>query len=693
MNLTTAGLLLGALLLSTTNMVPAATAQTGGDNATVSRGPVPDWVVESTDMPVPDDATGLFFMRRQDTLVHLTKDGQSNFVSQKLRILRSQALEAGNISIAWNPDAGAPTVHRLLVHRNGQAIDVLEKTDFEILRREDQLEQAMLDGILTAVLRVPDLRVGDDLELAWTAPGHDPTLGNLSYGMLLLADAPAEGRLRLGLSWNEGQKPYLQLADSLSAITEQSTNSLDIRADNLETLVHPKDAPARFAWGRIAEFSDFKTWGAVSRRFDPIFSEAAQLAPDSPIKEEAARIAAAYGNDLERAQAALDFVQQQVRYVYVGLNGGNFTPASADTTWERRYGDCKGKTILLMAMLDEMGIEAQPVLVSNAGADDGLNERLPTPGLFDHVLVRAYIDGESYWMDGTMPEVVIADVDPIIPYRWVLPISASGSELEAVEQKPFALPQEMGLYDIDASAGFDQPARKTTVNVTRGIDGIVEYMQFTSISKAQLEEAMRNALAGETGWNEIEKVDYRYDRETKASILTIVGTGPVDWEDEGADAYSVFLPGGGFIPPGRRQRASSQDQEAPFYTKPTYSCYATTLRIPETTDIDNWSFNSTFDTAMYGRLYYRMMDRRDDGTIRLVRGARVEDPEITPERAARDNRRLDDFDNSKAYVYYDPDEKAPLVGYDLRPVPAIDEIDWTGPTVPCLPEDVLNEAE
>ncbi|WP_404482688.1 hypothetical protein [Novosphingobium sp. BL-52-GroH] len=47
-------------------------------------------------------------------------------------------------------------------------IDVWEKASFEILRREDQLEAARLDGILTAVLHAPDLRVGDELEFAAT---------------------------------------------------------------------------------------------------------------------------------------------------------------------------------------------------------------------------------------------------------------------------------------------------------------------------------------------------------------------------------------------------------------------------------------------------------------------------------------------------------------------------------------------
>lgn len=94
-------------------------------------------------------------------------------------------------------------------------------------------------------------------------------------------------------------------------------------------------------------------------------------------------------------------VREQVRYIYVGIAGGNLTPATADETWQRRYGDCKGKTTLLLALLNELGIDAEAVLVNNSGIDDGFNQRLPSPGLFDHVLVRAKIDGREYWMDGT----------------------------------------------------------------------------------------------------------------------------------------------------------------------------------------------------------------------------------------------------------------------------------------------------
>ena len=79
----------------------------------------------------------------------------------------------------------------------------------------------------------------------------------------------------------------------------------------------------------------------------------------SAIKTEAAKIAAANLSPFDRARAALKLVHQDVRYIYVGLNGGNYTPATAEQTWQRRYGDCKGKTALLLALLRGLDIAAE----------------------------------------------------------------------------------------------------------------------------------------------------------------------------------------------------------------------------------------------------------------------------------------------------------------------------------------------
>lgn len=656
----------------------------------VLRGPVPDWVDEIEPLAVPEDVSGLVFIRRQDMLVHLDDTGQSTFTAQHFVILHPQALQVGNVGIVWDPAAGDAVVHRLNVHRDGQIIDVLETSEFEVLRREDQLELAMLDGIRTAILRVPDLRIGDELDFAFTIRSSDPTLGEKSFGSLYLADAPPPGRIRLGIDWIEGQKPVIQVPETLRPLASYADHGFSLSVDNAPAYHPPKDAPPRYFWERIVEFGDFSSWKEVSALLEPLYANAAKVGPDSPILEEARRIAGKYPDKLSQAQAALELVQREIRYVYVGLNGGNLTPVNAEATWRQRYGDCKGKTALLLALLEALDIEAYPVMAHNQGGDDGLDERIPSPGAFDHVLVRAGIDGQTYWLDGTLPQVARMETMPVIPYRFVLPLSEGGSDLAAIEQRPFSLPQEMGLFDIDASAGFDQPARKVITYVKRGIEGLKQYAQLSPLTSAQLDSASRDAFAGDDSWDEIERVTYRYDRETLASILTIEGIGPVDWDDEGAGAFDLVLPGGGFNPPNRRRRPADQDQAAPFYSAPDYSCSATTVHLPEGTDLDHWGFNSVFDTMIFGRLYYRMMQRAEDGTIRMVRGSRTERPEITRADAARDNARIDDFDNSKAVIHYDPDRTWNRLNTRTT-VPGVHDFDWTAPDAPCLPKDVLGE--
>lgn len=654
--------------------------------------PAPAWATHSEPLDVPPDTQGTTFLRRQASFVRLTATGHELFSSQMIRVLQPQALEIGNIAIGWNPAAGEAKVHKVVIHRRGQVIDVLAKAGFEILRREDQLEAAMLDGMLTAVLRVPDLRVGDDLEVEYSVPLHDATLREMSHGLLFMGPSPPPGRYKLDLSWEDGQAPRTLITPDLAPLVKREANRLVITVDNPAPLTPPRDAPPRYEWARIVEFSDFADWQAVSRRFHTLFAAASTLAPNSPLREEAAAIRASTPDPVKQAQAALELVQQQVRYVYVGLNGGNFTPANADETWERRYGDCKGKTAMLLALLAELGIPAEAVLVNNSASTDGLDQRLANPGMFDHVLVRAKVGGKTLWLDGTLPDVIEARAEPFLPYQWVLPLSAKGTALERLADKPFALPQTMELFEIDASAGFDAPATISLTTVRRGAEGLGQHLQFSSVSAAQLETAFKSQLTGSSTWDRIDTVKYRYDRATQAAILTITGAGPVEWEKEGTQGRYYRLPGGGFNPPARRQRSETGAGAIPFYQAPDYSCHVTTVRLPQGTDVADWGFNSVFDTMLYGESFYRMMElRKDDRTLRLVRGNRVEQLEIAPEKAERDNARLGDFDNSMAILSYVPGEMGEPWG-GLKPVPAVSEVDWAGANPPCLPADIIAPA-
>lgn len=661
-------------------MAIAVSASASAQSDQVRRGPAPAWAKPSALLPVPQATNGLMFVRRQDLEVHFSNEGQAQYLGYRIKLLHANALALGNISIAWNPASGAPIVHEIKLVRDGQTIDVLKDNSFEILRREDKLEAARLDGTLTAVLRVPDLRVGDELEVDMTTFSSDPALAHHKTGVLQLAASPSPGRYHLGLSWDKGQTPFLKTTPDMRAAMQTGERTVDFRFDNPAIVSPPSDAPTRYDWQRAVEFSDFTDWSAVSRHFAPLYAKAASLGSNSPVKSEAKRIAAAQGNPLARASAALKLVQQDVRYVYVGLNGGNLTPSSADETWQRRYGDCKGKTALLLALLSELGINAEPVLVNSSGGDDGLDQKLPIPQFLDHVLVRAHIDGATYWLDGTLPPVAPPGLKPVYPLKWVLPLTERGSALEELPWQASNIPDEVSLYEIDARAGFDKPARIVTTQIVRGVKGLEQQMQFSAVTQAQILDAFRQRAVGDV-WQKIDDVQWRYDQKSGASILTISGTGIVNWDDDGDGAKSLALPGGGFNPPARRARAVGPGQDAPFYTKPEYTCDVTTVRLPTFTQAKQWSSKPSFDTRIFGRDYHRAWELRD-GSIRMVRGSRVEQPEISASMAQRDNDRIAAFDNSMGYIFYNPSRQKPSVGRGEK-VPATYDFDWTASEVPC----------
>ncbi|NTV11877.1 MAG: tetratricopeptide repeat protein, partial [Zoogloea sp.] len=97
---------------------------------------------------------------------------------------------------------------------------------------------------------------------------------------------------------------------------------------------------------------------------------------------------------------ALQWVQNEIRYFGVSLGESSHRPYPPNEVAKRRFGDCKDKAYLLVTLLRELGIEARPVLVALSSRKMPAKV-LPSPNMFDHVIVEAKIDGKSWYLDGT----------------------------------------------------------------------------------------------------------------------------------------------------------------------------------------------------------------------------------------------------------------------------------------------------
>ncbi|MBL0076593.1 MAG: hypothetical protein IPP41_11955 [Rhodocyclaceae bacterium] len=113
-----------------------------------------------------------------------------------------------------------------------------------------------------------------------------------------------------------------------------------------------------------------------------------------------AEIRAALPNRKDQIQEALRFVQQDVRHFGIEIGTSTHQPAAPDKVMEQRFGDCKDKVALLGALFGQLGVPVRPTLVSLRSRAT-VAQMLPSPLVFDHVIARAELDGQTLWLDGT----------------------------------------------------------------------------------------------------------------------------------------------------------------------------------------------------------------------------------------------------------------------------------------------------
>lgn len=344
----------------------------------------------------------------------------------------------------------------------------------------------------------------------------------------------------------------------------------------------------------------------------------------------------------------------------MGLDGGNYRPVGADKTWERRLGDCKGKAALLLALLRELGIEAEPMLVNSKGGD-GTDQRLPTPAAFDHVVVRAKIGARNYWLDGTRLGDARLDALDAPAFRWALPLRAGPTTLEAVAAVPPLHPQQSVVLDIDATAGFAQPAKVRAEQVLRGDDVFAVKTRLASLSPEDAERTLKAYWRNENSWITPATAAWRFDAPRGALILTMTGEGKPDWEGDDKAGRALSIYSAGFTPPSELIRPAEQDQSAPWLTNfPRYRRWTTVIHLPQ---VQGWTWAyraAPVHRRLGGVSYWREAELRD-GVVRTTMSRRTYLPEITAAQALEVNAQIAAFDNKMSRVYQRP-AAAPAAG-------------------------------
>jgi transglutaminase-like putative cysteine protease/tetratricopeptide (TPR) repeat protein len=180
-------------------------------------------------------------------------------------------------------------------------------------------------------------------------------------------------------------------------------------------------------------FATGKDWQSVASDYAAIVDR--QIA-GADLQAEVARITRGKATREEKIGALLESLSKEIRYSGVEFGEAAIVPHSPSETWKHKYGDCKDKSSLMVAMLRATEIPAYVALLK-VGSRQEVSANLPGMGMFDHAIV--YVPGNpEYWLDVTDQYARLGQVPSADQGRLALVARSESRELSRVPESSSA---------------------------------------------------------------------------------------------------------------------------------------------------------------------------------------------------------------------------------------------------------------
>lgn len=187
---------------------------------------------------------------------------------------------------------------------------------------------------------------------------------------------------------------------SVSKSHESGLEIITLDQGRLEAfLEQPDHIPSDALLRPEVEFSTGTSWQQVASEYAHLTNEKIRIADVQPL---VAKLSLKDGSRTEVIRRLVANLHKNVRYTGVEFSESSLIPQFPSETLKRKYGDCKDKATLLVAMFRAAGISADLALLGTGPGRD-VNSDLPGVGMFDHaiVYVPASASNAELWIDAT----------------------------------------------------------------------------------------------------------------------------------------------------------------------------------------------------------------------------------------------------------------------------------------------------
>ena len=317
------------------------------------------------------------------------------------RIVDESAIDdLGTIEVPWAPWYNdRPTVTARIVAKDGTVHTLDSKAITEAPARED-LDIFSDNRVLRAPL--PGIAVGSVVEYVIEFNGNNPIEGASASDIFIFGGYAPTQRTRMTIDGPASLEPRIVNKTDVQPKVEvkDGRRIMTFESGRIEGR---KDFEGFLPFDTISlpyvAFSTGSSWQNLAARYSEIVDK--QIAGNDLKKftHDAIGNATAPRDVIARALAA---VEKNVRYAGVEVGESSIIPRPPHTVLGNKYGDCKDKATLLVAMLRQAGIGAHVALL-RAGGDFDVHPDLPGMGRFNHAIVRvdATSTDPAMWVDPT----------------------------------------------------------------------------------------------------------------------------------------------------------------------------------------------------------------------------------------------------------------------------------------------------
>jgi len=386
---------------------------------------------DAIERPRGDASPAEVLLDRRVVRVH--PNGLSEVFSQRIVQVHTESGARDNqeFMVRYVPGEQEVDVHVARVYRRGLSgsIEVHSATGRDDRDLSEPWYGLYYDNRAEVVV-FEDLQKGDVIELNYTLSdvAYDNEMADYFGDLSFVADTVAKR------SWE-----YILLVPSSRAIYFHVPSIPRFRH---ETETQPGTTVHRFiakdvakleteslmpGWTEVAPYvhvSTYQSWDEVGAWYWKLVAD--QLAPDELVRKTARDTAAGLSQVIDKVRAIHAYVISATRYVGLEFGIHGYKPYRVSQILARRFGDCKDKASLIVAMLGELGIDAELVLVRTRRG--GRIETEPASlAIFDHAI--AYVPALDLYLDGTAEFSGMAE----LPYQdqgvTALHVNAHGARL------------------------------------------------------------------------------------------------------------------------------------------------------------------------------------------------------------------------------------------------------------------------